>query len=272
MRVIATGLTGTIGKHLQSRVEHLSIRLDRDIDIDPESMHGSSLIHLAAVVGEARVRDDLDTARAVNVESVVQLGQLVRKSHDARFLFVSTSHVYELPRDNRLLSETAPTLPRGHYPLQKLIAEQLLLDLFRDKPDKLVIARVFSVIDAEQPPGTLGHSIIRLIDDEDHQLLYTDDERDFLSPRIIADILLQIAERDDVNGIINVCSGKSLSVHDTAALLLPTEVMAKVGSRLVGGRSSVPRIVGNGKRLESVLGLAPGELFDRFTREMLTSR
>lgn len=268
MRLFATGLTGTIGQYLRPRVESLSIRLDEEFNIDPDLVSNSTVIHLGAIVGEVAVRNTPLLSRKINVDASVRLARIVKDAPGARFLYVSTSHVYETPRTDEFLTESSPVLPRGQYALQKLLAEELVKQVFHDAPKRLVIARVFSVIDNNQPTGTLGHSIRQLITNESHQLSCSDDERDFLSPRMVSNILHAIAWKGNVQGYINICSGTPLRVRDVAAMLIPRDLFRRVESRILAGHSSVPRIVGSADRLNGALGFERGELFTQFAEEL----
>ncbi|MGA1706581.1 MAG: NAD-dependent epimerase/dehydratase family protein, partial [Candidatus Nanopelagicaceae bacterium] len=146
VRILATGLTGTIGRHFGPSVGDLGVRLE-----DPTTNFGSSLdncvvIHSAAAVGEALVRRDLRRSYSVNVTGAVELARAVFRSSAERFIYVSTSHVYERQPEVMFLSESDSVLPQGQYALQKLVAEELITEVFRGEPSRLTIARVFSVV------------------------------------------------------------------------------------------------------------------------------
>ena len=266
--ILATGLSGTIGRQLVGRVKPLSIRLEGDIALAQDEVRGTTLIHLAAVVGEKRVCANLPWARNINVRAATDLAKAALAAQVDRFVYVSTCHVYDVRSGSELLAETHPTLPRGHYALQKLIAEELICEVFKNDPERLVIARVFSVVDHHQPTGTLGDALCRLASDGQFVMNFVDDVRDFLSPNLIADVLFQIARDDSVFGVINVCSGQAITVRELAALMLPSKTFEKVSRRLLSGHSATPRIVGDPHELNKALGLAPGSLFGRFNQEI----
>jgi len=271
-KILATGLSGTIGRHLTDHVRPLEIRLDEDFSVDRAELEDSTLIHLAAMVGEAKVRTNLALAQTINVTASAKLARLALESRVRRFIYVSTSHVYDLSAEPVLLTEAHPALPRGHYALQKLLAEELIKDVFKDEPDRLIIARVFSVVDHSQPEGTLGDSLRRLCLDEHHLVHFADDVRDFLSPQIISDVLYRLAIHEALYGVVNVCSGRPLSIRDVAALMLPVERLSEVAPRIVAGESSVPRIVGDPRKLNAALDLKPDSLFEKFAAQMRLSR
>lgn len=262
-------MSGTIGRHLADICDPLSIRLDQVIPPVLDLPHHSAVIHLAAVVGDQKVRADIENARTVNVDGAVGLARAVKQSRAARFIYVSTSHVYEVSSNATKLSENSPKLPRGQYALQKLIAEELIQDAFSNEPERLTIARVFSVIDRQQPEGSLGHSILKLPRDLSRKLEYSNDERDFLTPRIIAELLARLAGCKESLDVVNVCSGIGLSVREVAKLLLSKKEYELAEPRIVSGNSTAPRIVGNSDRLECALQLQVGALLEKLRKELL---
>jgi nucleoside-diphosphate-sugar epimerase len=268
MKTFATGLSGTIGRHLLNSAIELQVRLDEIPEDATLELDGAQVIHLAGVVGEHRVTTDLNYSHRVNVIGTRNLANAVARSRAKKFVFVSTSHVYQLASDLKALSEESPVLPRGHYALQKLLGEQLVIEAFRSSPERLVIARVFSVLEHSQPPGTLGHTIEQLAVNSESTLSCADDERDFLSPRIIAEILLRLANTEDANGTFNVCSGIALSVRDAAQLVLGDAVFERVSSRVSPGRSTSPRIIGNPRRLLNRLKLDSSDLHRQFVSSL----
>lgn len=267
-RLVATGLTGTIGRHLPQHTRALQVRLDVEPTQEIEILQESVVIHLGAVVGEHKVRSNLRYAETVNVSGAVKLARLVQKSDAQRFVFVSTSHVYEANGHTQFFGEDAPALPRGHYALQKLVAERLIQEVFRDDPERLVIARVFSIIDRDQPEGTLGHSILKLSQDLWHQVRCADDVRDFLTPRIVADLLVRLGSNHDVFGTVNVCSGHGSSVMEVAKMLLSPDEFERSKDRIHSGNSASPRIVGDPRKIEELLGLGAGSLHGMFQKEL----
>lgn len=218
------------------------------------------------MVGEQNVTANLEHSHRVNVRGAASLARAVAKTSSQRFVFVSTSHVYSMQPEVEFLSENAALLPRGHYGLQKLLAEQTITEIFREEPSRLVIARVFSVLDRNQPKGTLANAILSLTSDPARSISFVDDVRDFLSPRVVADALLTIATSPTLSGTINICSGKALSVREAARHLLGDSTYAGVTNRLIAGTSAAARIVGDPERLPEV-GCSGADLFAQSLRD-----
>ena len=70
--------------------------------------------------------------------------------------------------------------PVGAYAEQKIEAEQAVVEVFKETPEKLCIVRVFSVLDWDVADFTLGRAIKNLtIPSSNFKLPNSDDVRDF---------------------------------------------------------------------------------------------
>ena len=254
MGIYATGTTGTIGKHLRQEVISLNLDLGsvnvrfEEIEFKPRD----SYLHLAGIVGPANVEKNPDLSSRVNVSAVIQLAEEFYSSAGTKFVFVSTSHVYA--PSTTPISESQIMDPRNLYSQQKNAAELALLDIFSSHPDRLCIVRVFSVLDWDVAPFTLGGGIAKLMDqNSDYVLSNCDDVRDFLTPKTIATILLKVCETPSLFGAVNLCSGKGRTVGEAAREMLGPNVSAKTLERMKPGRSDNPVIIGDNSKLRNAL-------------------
>ena len=247
----ATGLTGTIGRHLPADVIPVNIDLSSNkkdfININFES--NGNLLHLAGVVGPSEVLKDLDYARSVNVNGTEYLAQEFLKKSTGIFYYVSTSHVYAA--SSNLISESSPLSPANIYAEQKLEAETSLQRLFELEASRLCIIRVFSVLDWDVAPFTLGGAIRKLID-SDFILSNSSDVRDFLTPKSIAEALYEIATAQTQSGIISLCSASGISVGEAAKKMLRESGFEVVEDKFSWDSGSNPYVVGDNSRLKSL--------------------
>ena len=254
MTIFATGNTGTIGRHLSPDVEPILLdlrTLDQNSEL-PNFSENDSLLHLAGIVGTGIVEEDLDTSYKVNVVGTLSLAKYFLESEGKKFLYVSTSHVYS--PSLQLLSENSKIEAQNSYAEQKLEAELRLLDLFKGDLTRLCIVRVFSVLDWDVAPFTLGGGIAKLSDkNSDFVLRNGDDVRDFLTPGSIAHILEKIIAEDSLPTIINLCSGAGITVADAARRMLSDSGYEIPIHRILPGNSANPYIVGNNSKLRKVL-------------------
>jgi|LauGreSuBDMM15SN_2_FD.fasta_scaffold36997_2 nucleoside-diphosphate-sugar epimerase len=248
----STGSTGTIGKHLPKDVRPLVIDLSQGreklgkINFRTES----NLLHLAGIVGPAEVMKDVDYARTVNVLGTRDLAEEFLERSEGIFYYVSTSHVYAPSME--LILESNPLGPSNIYAEQKLEGEIELQSVFRNCINRLCIIRVFSVLDWDTAPFTLGGAIRKLTDGaSDFVLANASDVRDFLTPTAISKSLYEVASQGKLSGIVNLCSGIGTSVGDAAKRMLSESDFDGFEHRFAWGQSSNPFTVGDNSRLKN---------------------
>jgi len=253
-RILATGTTGTIGRHFASKVEKLGIDLSKNIEIF-ESLpirQSDSILHAAAIVGPSVVSKNVEHARAVNVKGVRNLATIARNKDVSRFVYVSTSHVYAPSRD--LLNESSLVAPGNIYAQQKLEAENEIFDVFKDAPERICIVRVFSVLDWDVSEFTLGGGIKKLAMGVPNYILSNaDDVRDFLTPKSIAEALIAITLNDSLIGVVNLSTGKPRTIKEAARYLLERSGFDFPTESVQQGNSSFPYMVGDNSKLLSFL-------------------
>jgi len=253
MKLLATGVSGTIGKHLGSNISPLVLDL-LETSLNPEIYipDRSHLIHLAGIVGPSAVSSNISKAYEINVLGTLKLGEAFKSQSRGKFTFVSTSHVYS--QSGEPISEINPVSPANVYAEQKMEVEKGLADIFADSPERLCVVRVFSVLDWDVAPFTLGGGIRKLsLPNSDYILSNSDDIRDFLTPNLIARSLSKIAVAENASGVLNLCSGHGLSVGDAARKMLTGSGFVVPENRIQLGLSSNPVIIGNNDKLMSLI-------------------
>lgn len=251
--IFATGVSGTIGKHFKNQVFAIDCDLrNSELKNIPNIKKGDCILHSAAVVGPISVSKDIATSHKVNVKASKMLAEFAKNKEISRFIYVSTSHVYA--QSNSLLTESNPTAPNNVYAEQKLEAEEEITSIFRDYPEKLCIVRVFSVLDWDVADFTLGGGIKKLTSNNLSFILnYGDDIRDFLTPQLIANTLISIANEARLTGIVNLATGTGITVRDAAKTMLEGSGYKLPTNRIISGNSDYPYIVGDNSKLKAAL-------------------
>jgi len=251
--IFATGVSGTIGKHFKNRVVAINHDLkDLELKNIAHIQKGDCILHSAAVVGSENVKKDLTTSHKVNVKASKILAQFAKDNDMSRFIYVSTSHVYA--RSDSLLTESSPTAPNNVYAEQKLEAEEEISFVFRDCPEKFCIVRVFSVLDWDVADFTLGGGFKKLTSaNSSFKLNYVDDVRDFLTPNLIANTLIAIANKASLTGIVNLATAIGTTVREAARIMLEGSGYKLPVDRIVSGNSDYPYVVGDNSKLKGAL-------------------
>jgi nucleoside-diphosphate-sugar epimerase len=252
MSLSITGSTGTIGRHIPSGVRRLKLDL-HSLQSNTAARfieHQDTIIHLAGVVGPAKVNEDPGYAEAVNVIGTAVLAKEFIKKSSGKFYYISTSHVYS-PTAERI-TETSKISPSTLYAEQKLIAERTLSEIFSSEPSRLCIIRVFSVLDWDTGPFSLGGGVQKLSRGEPGFILRNaSDTRDFLTPKTIAESLFQIASSEDVSGVFNLCSGIGTKVGEASMRMLKESGYVVSPDAFEWGHSNNPVVIGDNTRLKS---------------------
>ena len=129
-----------------------------------------------------------------------------------------------------------------------------LRNLFSNSTAELTIVRIFSVLDWDCKDFTLGGLFRRIAEgDATLQIRNGDDERDFLTPKSIAETIERIALKDGMSGIWNLSSGTSVTVREAATRMLSDVIGNTLVERVLPGQSDSPRIIGNNQKLRNAL-------------------
>ena len=253
MNIFATGTTGTIGRHITRGAHPINIDLGNDFELPREvtDCDEFTLIHLAGKVGLQAVSQDVELAHKINVTSSRLLAEKCIEAGVRKFIYVSTSHVYQ--QSIQLLDENSSIYPTTKYAQQKRMAEQEILEAFKNIPERLVVARVFSILDWGTPEFTLGSAILKLLKGEISSINSGMDLRDFLTPNKVASILIEVAVRSQLSGVVNICSSNAISIAEAAGRMLTEVGKPELAQKVISENSKNPVIVGNNQKLMDAL-------------------
>lgn len=253
MKTFLTGGSGTIGKNFPESVIRLNIDLEQNKGLEVPEIKKCrfNFIHAAAIVGNLAVSSNLKKAYKINVESTKILAELCLSSDLNKFLYVSTSHVYK--RNSEFIDENSDIEPTSAYSDQKRMAEIELTEIFRNIPEKLLILRVFSILDWDMPEYSLGGAVRKLISEKINLINYGDDIRDFMTPFIAAKTISELILNTNADGILNVCTSKPRKVSDAVGEMLVQAGKSHLTNQIIANKSSNPIMVGSNKKLLNYL-------------------
>lgn len=249
---VVTGKSGTIGRHFPADAYRFKSDLTSDLseEIKLISKSNFNIIHCAAIVGNPLVLENLDYSYLINVTKTIELARLSLNAGVKKFVYVSTSHVYE--RSESLINEWSKISPLSEYAHQKREAEVKLTEVFKHYPQQLLIARVFSLLDWGMKSSTLGGAIEKLLLGEILSIDCGDDQRDFLTPKSTAMMLYTLAN-SKASGVLNVCSSRAIKIKDAVAYMLNQKDGLDLVSRVREGNSDAPFIVGDNSELKKYI-------------------
>jgi nucleoside-diphosphate-sugar epimerase len=254
--ILATGTTGSLGSQMPPGVVALRSRLETPLGEKRAELeaairaHGPAkriaLIHCAALTSVGDCESDPERARRLNVDGATAWFDAAQGAGIERFIFVSTSHVYEAPKTPTPIDIDAPIHPKSVYARTKWQAEEALRGKAHASKVSLSVARVFSLLSDQIRPGFLQYSLIQRAKTGDSSPIPGFElARDFIDAREVCSTLVRLASSASFPKLINICSGRPTTVGELAR-----QVFTRLGAdlSLLGGAppraTDVPYLVG----------------------------
>jgi len=237
VKILVTGAAGFVGRHVVAELiarGHHVIAVDRDEDrgrtmswfrssrFIPHDIYRAS-VSPRDVFGDAEAVIHLAWQGLPNYKDLFHFEEVLPA--DYRFLkslvmsgysrLLVTGTCLEYGMQDGCLKEDLPTRPNTPYALAKDTLRKALEMLKAKRSFTLQWARLFYMYGEGQNPGSLLAQLERAIEAGDPTFNMSAGEqlRDYLPVQQVAAYLVRIAEKRDFDGIVNVCSGKPISVR-----------------------------------------------------------
>lgn len=197
-----------------------------NVDLDRLLEGIDYVFHLAAIASVPLSVDNPILCNNVNINATIKLLNACNKNNVKKIIFSSSSAVYgdttKLP-----IKETEPLLPKSPYAASKAGCELYLKSFYESYGLNYTILRYFNVFGPKQDKNSQYAAVIpnfisALLEGE-QPIIYGDgtQTRDFIFVKdvVMANIL---ACESDYNGIVNVASGKKLTINELYEIILET--------------------------------------------------
>ena len=169
MKILITGKNSYVGKNIKAwleknenyKVDELDLKNEEWIDFNFQEYQ--CIIHVAAIVHQAKKNTSWETYKTVNTLIPYQVALKAKQEGVRQFVFLSTMGIYgqekKLPRGNIIDSNT-PISPNSYYGRSKYEAE-LLINRLNDYTFKICIIRPPSIY-GKDCPGNYFMSFIKI--------------------------------------------------------------------------------------------------------------
>lgn len=282
MRILVTGLSGFLGRHLaavclEAGDDVCGIQLDDGSGIDGireqrvdildkgrlgevvQGLEPNVIIHLAGLSHVGKSWDRIADYYAVNIQGVENI---VEAAGGAHILLASSCEVYGLvSEEDQPIAETRDPAPRNPYAVTKAVAEKFVLGAGG------TVVRIFNVVGPGQHPSFALPSFARQLatlrtEPEGKEAVLRvgnlDPRRDLLHVRDAANALHYLAKKRVRGEVFNLASGQAVSIRealDRLREIAGVEVRVEVDPELLRP-VDVPLISADIEKLRS-LGWAP---------------
>jgi nucleoside-diphosphate-sugar epimerase len=219
-KVLVTGASGFIGRHLVARLLELGLRVisvsrseGRDIILDPLPLKGvDHVFHLAAKTGVVDAwASPLDF---LNI-NFMGTARVLEQSRGLCSVTFASAYVYGNPQQTPI-PETEPANVRNPYALSKLLAEQVCEFYARFYEQQVVVLRLFNVYGPGQDNTFLIPLILQQILDPSRPEVLVKDlhpSRDYVYISDVVEALLA-STRAAAGSVFNIGSGVSYTVKE----------------------------------------------------------
>ena len=230
-----TGQKGLLGGVLYKRISKsgISIKAYPGDILDNEKLESwfrekqfSHFLHFAAVVPLVEVEKDPLKAFEANAIGVFNIIKQIKKTQKGCWVFTtSSSHIYEPSGISPILylTENSKSDPSNFYGESKRVGELIAQYLLEELSISYCIGRLFSFTHYNQKEPYLVPTLIRKINmlknGEILHLINPESVRDIIDIESVVDAILHLAVKK-CKGVINIGSGKGLSVRQIAELLI----------------------------------------------------
>jgi GDP-4-dehydro-6-deoxy-D-mannose reductase len=286
MRVLVTGATGFVGRHLirvlaQAGDEPIAaggpgdLACDLTLDLrDAASVAAAvrtarpeAVVHLAGMAFvPAATRDPL-LAYDVNGLGTVRVLEAVRAlGTPIRVLVISSAEVYGLQRPERMpLDETTPLRPANPYAASKVAAEAAAQAWVASYGLDVMIARPFNhigpgqAVDFVVPSFASRLAAIAAGAPSVLEVGNLEAERDFLDVRDVVEAYRALLVHGRAGEMYNISGGSAVAIREVLRQLITlARVPVEVRNDPARMRpSDLPRLIGDASRLRAATGWAP---------------
>lgn len=173
---------------------------------------------------------------------------------------------------NEILSEDMPAEPINIYSQCKDFVRQISESYCKNNNVSFGWGRIFSAFGKERDPRRLTSDVINHLRANEPVTIRSGSLiRDYIYTKDIASAFVKFLD-SDVEGIVNICTGKETSIHDYVMKI--AKIMGKENLVIFNEQASPQqvRVVGNNTRLSKEVGFAPKYTIEEALEEVINGK
>jgi len=199
----------------QYRTKQMPFSDDNQLTRELFDQWPGAVINCAAISSPDTVDKSPELARLINVEGATRLASI--SAHiGARFIHISTDMVFD--GKNSPYRSTDQPNPLSEYGRQKLEAEKKILSV---TDENLVVLRV-TLLNGNSPLGRRSQheKILRALASGSTLTLFEDELRQPCSAENLSDIIVELTERPNLNGLYHWAGSEEVSRYELGVRIL----------------------------------------------------
>lgn len=260
MKVILTGASGNLGKHIQKNANFDILPINRDNwdsfnSISP--FEYQTIIHTAYDLKNS-IYDLPDSVLTSNIVTTGSALRLCKEKNISQFIFISSCSVYG---DSSNSSEDKPCFPVTMNGFTKLFNEELVKSFCVANGINYLILRVFNSYGGDDHFSVI-QKLIKCAEEKKPFTLINDGsaERDFIHINDVAKIVCQLTNLNLSCKTINIGSGTSVKIIELLKAIENLYGKIEINKKVTQDEAVYSRA--NIKMLKNLIDYQPTDVFD----------
>ena len=305
MKSLIVGITGCLGSYLAEYliekgyevfgtkrdidpVDNISHILDKikifDADLNEKEHYvellGQCMPDQIYFLAAANQFNSIETIYRTNVEGTINFFEsLIKSSCRARIIMTSSSAVYGLTNDVRMLNENDKLLPVNHYGLSKVFQEEIARYYYTNHSLDVIIVRPFNFTGPRENPllvcTDFAKQIAEIENGKKEPVIRVGDleaKRDLTDVRDTARGYVLLSEKGVKGEVYNLCSGTAYSIRMILEKLLSmsnSKIEVEVDKEKIR-QADVTIQIGDNSKIFSLTGWKPLIPLDKTLEDILS--
>ena len=203
--ILVTGAAGYIGRHVVKNA------LDRGYKVIAADFNFKGVDERAEFCDVPLFSGDADLYRKLGSPDIC-----IHLAWRDGFRHNSPAHMKDLSSHIVFLNESTPCKPQSQYGIAKNALRQSMMLTLADAPCKLHWLRAYYITGDEAHGSSIFAKITQAEQDGKKTFPFTSGKNlyDFIDVDELANMIVAASVQDEINGIINVCTGKPMSLAE----------------------------------------------------------